>query len=66
MRDVPTATAILDRFLHHAVILTITGKSYRLNRRAEESNRAKAPPGSEKCKSLSFCGVSDLSGQQGQ
>jgi DNA replication protein DnaC len=28
--DVPSATAILDRFLHHAEILTITGKSYRL------------------------------------
>ncbi|MCY2952488.1 MAG: IS21-like element helper ATPase IstB [Planctomycetota bacterium] len=28
--DLPAATAILDRFLHHAQILTITGKSYRL------------------------------------
>jgi DNA replication protein DnaC len=28
--DVPSATAILDRFLHHAVVLNITGKSYRL------------------------------------
>ena len=28
--DVPTATAILDRFLHHAEIFTITGKIYRL------------------------------------
>jgi DNA replication protein DnaC len=28
--DVPSATAILDRFLHHAEIITITGKSYRL------------------------------------
>jgi DNA replication protein DnaC len=28
--DVPSATAILDRFLHHAEILSITGKSYRL------------------------------------
>jgi len=27
---VPSATAILDRFLHHAEIITITGKSYRL------------------------------------
>ena len=26
----PSATAILDRFLHHAEIITITGKSYRL------------------------------------
>src|ERR1700687_805642 len=28
--DVPSATAILDRFLHHAEIGQITGKSYRL------------------------------------
>jgi DNA replication protein DnaC len=32
--DVPSATAILDRFLHHAEIVTITGKSYRLRDRA--------------------------------
>ena len=25
--DVPSATAILDRFLHHAEIIKITGKS---------------------------------------
>jgi len=28
--DVPAATAILDRFLQHATIINITGKSYRL------------------------------------
>ncbi len=28
--DVPSATAILDRFLHHAELVQITGKSYRL------------------------------------
>jgi DNA replication protein DnaC len=32
--DVPAATAILDRFLHHAEVMTITGKSYRLRSRA--------------------------------
>jgi DNA replication protein DnaC len=32
--DVPAATAILDRFLEHAEILRITGKSYRLRNRA--------------------------------
>ena len=32
--DVPAATAILDRFLHHAEVITITGKSYRLRGRA--------------------------------
>ncbi len=31
--DVPAATAILDRFLHHAEVITITGKSYRLKNR---------------------------------
>ncbi len=28
--DVPSATAILDRFLHHAEVITLAGKSYRL------------------------------------
>ena len=32
--DVPSATAILDRFLHHAEIITITGTSYRLRGKA--------------------------------
>jgi len=52
--DVPSATAILDRFLHHAEIIKITGKSYRLrNQTAQaadnpaESKAAKAPPGSD-------------------
>ncbi|MGH7950406.1 MAG: ATP-binding protein [Limisphaerales bacterium] len=27
--DVPTAGAILDRFLHHAQVIAITGKNYR-------------------------------------
>jgi DNA replication protein DnaC len=41
--DVPSATAILDRFLHHAEILTITGKSYRLQEQASnKKNGAKA------------------------
>lgn len=48
LADVPTATAILDRFLHHAEILTVTGKSYRLRGSAESSNRAKALTGSQK------------------
>ena len=32
--DAPAATAILDRFLHHAEIIQITGRSYRLKDRA--------------------------------
>ena len=52
--DVPSATAILDRFLHHAEVVQITGKSYRLRgtgntekEGAEESKPATAPLGSE-------------------
>ena len=36
--DVPSATAILDRFLHHAEIVTITGKSYRLRGKSEDGS----------------------------
>jgi DNA replication protein DnaC len=40
--DVPAATAILDRFLHHAQVIAITGKSYRLrNRAAAEETQSK-------------------------
>ena len=34
--DVPAATAILDRFLHHAEIIHITGRSYRLKDRGNK------------------------------
>ena len=34
--DVPSATAILDRFLHHAELITITGRSYRLRNRSAQ------------------------------
>jgi DNA replication protein DnaC len=40
--DVPTATAILDRFLHHAEVIQITGRSYRLKDRALQKNHKKA------------------------
>ena len=36
--DVPSATAILDRFLHHAELITITGRSYRLRNRSEQGS----------------------------
>ena len=39
--DVPSATAILDRFLHHAEIITITGRSYRLKDRAQNNDSKK-------------------------
>ena len=38
--DVPSATAILDRFLHHAEIVSITGKSYRLRNQATKSSES--------------------------
>lgn len=39
--DVPSATAILDRFLHHAEMIQITGRSYRL-RSAGRNGKASA------------------------
>lgn len=45
--DVPAATAILDRFLHHAELVQINGKSYRLERAAKTSKGTKAPTGSD-------------------
>ncbi len=44
--DVPSATAILDRFLHHSEIIQISGKSYRLGNREKPSKETKAPTGS--------------------
>jgi hypothetical protein len=44
--DVPSATAILDRFLHHAEIIAIAGKSYRLRHQTDaggDSKPANAP-----------------------
>jgi DNA replication protein DnaC len=52
--DVPSASAILDRFLHHAELVQITGRSYRLRDAGQgmkdevsRSKPAPAPPGSE-------------------
>ena len=44
LQDVPTASAILDRFLQHAHLITITGKSYRL----KDSALTKTKPSEEK------------------
>jgi DNA replication protein DnaC len=41
--DVPTAGAILDRFLHHAITLTITGRSYRIKDSLPEPTANKRP-----------------------
>jgi len=48
MGDVPSATAILDRFLHHAEIIQITGKSYRLKDRADKNPPEKKSPNNKK------------------
>ena len=40
--DVPAATAILDRFLAHAEVIPMQGKSYRLHQRAR-----RGAPGTE-------------------
>src|SRR5205809_3007234 len=45
--DVPTAGAILDRFLHHAQVIAITGRSYRLKdqplaQKEERKNKTKS------------------------
>ena len=37
--DTVAATAILDRFLHHATVITIKGRSYRLNRKPKPDNQ---------------------------
>jgi DNA replication protein DnaC len=39
--DIPSATAILDRFLHHAEIITITGRSYRLRNQGHQDEESK-------------------------
>jgi DNA replication protein DnaC len=38
--DVPAAGAILDRFLHHAEVVSITGRSYRLKDRKKDKEAA--------------------------
>jgi DNA replication protein DnaC len=42
LSDVPAASAILDRLLHHAEIIPINGRSYRLQ------PKAKRPPAPER------------------
>jgi DNA replication protein DnaC len=44
--DVPSATAILDRFLNRSELIQITGRSYRLDESKKNSKSTKAPTGS--------------------
>ena len=44
--DVPTAGAIIDRFLHHAQVVAITGKSYRVKEApvvTQENKKSRKP-----------------------
>ena len=46
LNDVPTAGAILDRFLHHAITIAITGRSYRIKDslpEAPENKKSRKP-----------------------
>ena len=46
MYDVPAASAILDRLLHHAEVVAISGRSYRIQRvtKPSKSSHLGAPP----------------------
>ena len=48
--DVPSATAILDRFLHHAEVIAIAGRSYRLRNQARIEPSALETEGDETSK----------------
>ncbi len=39
LNDVPAATAILDRLLHHADLIEVSGRSYRLHQAARKVNK---------------------------
>jgi DNA replication protein DnaC len=61
--DVPSATAILDRFLHHAEIVSITGKSYRLrNPAGRDGTQASAEPADDSKPAISPAGSDTSSG----
>jgi DNA replication protein DnaC len=48
--DVPAATAILDRFLEHAELIEMKGKSYRLRNRSDASNNCLEKESTEEVK----------------
>ena len=39
LNDVPAASAILDRLLHHADIIEVSGRSYRLHQAARNGDK---------------------------
>ena len=50
LNDVPAASAILDRLLHHAEVIPITGRSYRLEQSARQRDAQKTKPNKSKSK----------------
>ncbi len=48
LSDVPAASAILDRLLHHADVIPIIGRSYRLQESAQERSTPKQKPARSK------------------
>lgn len=48
LRDLPAATAILDRFLHHAEVIEIKGKSYRMKDRLQPNKKSTAAKSDKK------------------
>ena len=47
LNDVPTATAILDRFLHHAEVIHFTGRSYRMEQAVTRAQKGNSGPKAE-------------------
>jgi DNA replication protein DnaC len=56
--DVPSAGAILDRFLHHAQTIAITGRSYRLKDHHPTQSQKEKSPKSESNEPLTAGGAS--------
>jgi DNA replication protein DnaC len=48
LNDVPAATAILDRLLHHADIIEVTGRSYRLHQAGRKADKNSSLPAEKK------------------
>jgi len=64
--DVPAASAILDRLLHHAEIIPITGRSYRLQQSAmDRSSADETPPPTDRAEKKSAASRPETNTTQG-
>jgi len=64
--DVPAASAILDRLLHHAEIIPITGRSYRLQQSTQERSSAdETPPPTDRAEKKSAASRPETNTTQG-